>query len=158
MMTVPRQKFCQARMSKCKVFLRLSLIVLIYAGRVSDGAALIMRAIAESGATAAAPMREVALSEGAVLHHLCLGLSSRVLYLACLATYELKIILSSRCLVKYLKPQTGCSRALCQQFLGRGFVQVHSFGHNCLAYRSFQESHFQNIILHLAGHAHPLLA
>lgn len=48
------------------------------AGRVSDGAALIMRAIAESGAQAAAPMREVALSEGAVLHHLCVALSSRV--------------------------------------------------------------------------------
>lgn len=47
-------------------------------GRVSDGAALMMRAIAESGATAAAPMREVALSEGALLHHLCLGLSARV--------------------------------------------------------------------------------
>ena len=31
---------------------------------------MIMRAIAENGATAAAPMREVALSEGAILHHL----------------------------------------------------------------------------------------
>ena len=53
------------------------------AGRVSDGAALIMRAIAESGATAAAPMREVALSEGAVLHHLYVGLSARVCPVAC---------------------------------------------------------------------------
>eukprot|EP00951_Prasinocladus_malaysianus_P038223 scaffold417941_cov41-Prasinocladus_malaysianus.AAC.1 len=40
------------------------------AGRVADGAALVMRAIAETGATTAAPMREAALREGAFLHHL----------------------------------------------------------------------------------------
>lgn len=47
-------------------------------GRVSDGAALVMRAIAENGAAAAAPMREAALLEGALLRHLLLGLSERV--------------------------------------------------------------------------------
>lgn len=52
--------------------------MILYAGRVSDGAALVMRAFAESGATAAAPMREVALSEGALLHHLYIGLSEKV--------------------------------------------------------------------------------
>ncbi len=39
------------------------------AKQVSDVAALVMQAIAEGGATAAAPMREAALAEGAVLHH-----------------------------------------------------------------------------------------
>ena len=43
-----------------------------------DGAALVMRAIAENGASAAAPMREVALSEGALLHHLSIGLAVKV--------------------------------------------------------------------------------
>ena len=68
-------------------------LVRFYAGRVPEGAALIMRAIAESGATAAAPMREVALSEGAVLHHLCLGLSSRVQSLAWSATCAVTLML-----------------------------------------------------------------
>mmetsp|Transcript_48085 Transcript_48085/g.121362 ORF Transcript_48085/g.121362 Transcript_48085/m.121362 type:complete len:1147 (+) Transcript_48085:107-3547(+) len=40
------------------------------ANRGADGAALLMRAIAESGASAALPMREAALREGAFLHHL----------------------------------------------------------------------------------------
>jgi DnaJ family protein C protein 13 len=40
------------------------------APRVADAAALLMRAVAEGGAAAAAPMREAALVEGAVLHHL----------------------------------------------------------------------------------------
>lgn len=44
------------------------------AGRVADGTAVVMRAIAECGAAAAAPMREAALREGAVLHHLYLAL------------------------------------------------------------------------------------
>lgn len=46
------------------------------AGRVLDAAALVMRAVAEGGANAAAPMREAALSEGAMLHHLSVGMSS----------------------------------------------------------------------------------
>jgi hypothetical protein len=37
-----------------------------------------MRAVAEGGANAAAPMREAALTEGAMLHHLCLGMSGAV--------------------------------------------------------------------------------
>lgn len=37
---------------------------------VTETAALIMRCIAQDGAAAAAPMREGALSEGALLHHL----------------------------------------------------------------------------------------
>jgi DNAJ protein RME-8 N-terminal len=45
------------------------------AGRVLDGAALIMRAVAEGGTAAAAPMREAALAEGAMLHHLLLAIS-----------------------------------------------------------------------------------
>jgi DnaJ homolog subfamily C member 13 len=40
------------------------------AARVLDGAALIMRAVAEGGAAAAGPLREAALAEGAMLHHL----------------------------------------------------------------------------------------
>ncbi|GFR46449.1 hypothetical protein Agub_g8023, partial [Astrephomene gubernaculifera] len=40
------------------------------APRVTQGAALIMRAVAESGAAAAAPMRQAALRHGALLHHL----------------------------------------------------------------------------------------
>ena len=43
-----------------------------------DGTALLMRAIAEGGASAAAPMREAALAEGAVLLHLSLGLAAKV--------------------------------------------------------------------------------
>ena len=46
------------------------------AGRVLDAAALVMRAVAEGGANAAAPMREAALTEGAILHHLSIGMSS----------------------------------------------------------------------------------
>jgi DnaJ family protein C protein 13 len=44
------------------------------ATRVADGTAVIMRAIAERGAAAAAPMRDAALREGAILHHLQLAL------------------------------------------------------------------------------------
>lgn len=44
------------------------------AARVADGAAVLMRAIAERGAAAAAPMRDAALREGALLHHLQLAL------------------------------------------------------------------------------------
>jgi hypothetical protein len=44
------------------------------AARVADGTAVIMRAIAERGAAAAAPMRDAALREGAVLQHLQLAL------------------------------------------------------------------------------------
>ncbi|KAF5838736.1 hypothetical protein DUNSADRAFT_2280 [Dunaliella salina] len=40
------------------------------AGRVADGASLLMREIAYSGASAAAPMRHAALREGAFLFHL----------------------------------------------------------------------------------------
>ncbi|KAK9809260.1 hypothetical protein WJX72_012293 [[Myrmecia] bisecta] len=47
------------------------------AARVPDAAALIMRSVAESGANAAAPMRDAALTEGALLHHLCMGLASK---------------------------------------------------------------------------------
>ena len=45
------------------------------AGRVLDAAALIMRAVASGGDNAAAPMREAALTEGAMLHHLAVGMS-----------------------------------------------------------------------------------
>ena len=48
------------------------------AGRALDGAALIMQAIAEGGAAAAAPMREAALTEGALLHHLSTALTGTV--------------------------------------------------------------------------------
>lgn len=44
------------------------------AGRVADGTAVLMRAIAECGVSAAQPMRQAALREGAVLHHLHLAL------------------------------------------------------------------------------------
>ncbi|KAK9915634.1 hypothetical protein WJX75_001835 [Coccomyxa subellipsoidea] len=45
------------------------------ARRVLDAAALIMRAVASGGENAAAPMREAALTEGAMLHHLSVGMS-----------------------------------------------------------------------------------
>jgi hypothetical protein len=45
---------------------------------VLDGAALIMRAVAEGGASAAAPLREAALTEGAMLHHMLVAVSSAV--------------------------------------------------------------------------------
>ncbi len=44
------------------------------AARVPDAAALVMRAVAEGGASAAAPMREAALTEGALLTHLLAAL------------------------------------------------------------------------------------
>lgn len=40
------------------------------AGRVADGAAVLMRAVAQVGASGAAPMRDAALKEGALLQHL----------------------------------------------------------------------------------------
>ncbi|KAF8069423.1 GRV2 [Scenedesmus sp. PABB004] len=46
------------------------------AARVADGAAVLMRSIAECGAAAAAPMRDAALREGALLHHLSIALFS----------------------------------------------------------------------------------
>ena len=48
------------------------------AARVQDCAALIMRAVAQGGASAAAPMREAALKEGAMLHHLLTATSGQV--------------------------------------------------------------------------------
>lgn len=47
------------------------------AARVLDAAALVMRAVAEGGASAAAPMREAALAEGALLTHLLAALSAQ---------------------------------------------------------------------------------
>jgi DnaJ family protein C protein 13 len=52
-------------------------LVMHPARRVADGAALVMRAVAESGATAAMPMREAALREGAFLHHLTLAIFAK---------------------------------------------------------------------------------
>ena len=43
-----------------------------------DGAALIMRAVAEGGASSAGPMREAALGEGAMLHHLAIACAGKV--------------------------------------------------------------------------------
>ena len=37
-----------------------------------------MRAVAEAGATSAGPMREAALGEGAMLHHLAIAVSGKV--------------------------------------------------------------------------------
>ena len=48
------------------------------AARVLDGAALIMRAVAEGGAAAAGPLREAALAEGAMLHHLHTAVTAQV--------------------------------------------------------------------------------
>ena len=48
----------------------------LHPGRVLDAAALLMRAVVEGGTNAAAPMREAALTEGAMLHHLYVGVSS----------------------------------------------------------------------------------
>lgn len=56
------------------------------AARVQDCAALIMRAVAQGGATAAAPMREAALKEGAMLHHLLTATSGQVNHIASAAS------------------------------------------------------------------------
>jgi hypothetical protein len=64
------------------------------AARVADGAAVLMRAIAECGAAAAAPMRDAALREGALLHHLQLALfaaGGRLLRIAILAAAALHL-------------------------------------------------------------------
>lgn len=50
-----------------------------FAARVLDGAALIMRAVAEGGASAAGPLREAALAEGAMLHHLHVAVTAQVI-------------------------------------------------------------------------------
>jgi hypothetical protein len=47
------------------------------APRVADSAALIMRAVTRGGAASAEPMREAALTEGAVLHHLIQAVSAQ---------------------------------------------------------------------------------
>lgn len=52
-------------------------LVMHPAKRVADGAALVMRAIAETGASAAMPMREAALREGAFLHHLSVAMFAK---------------------------------------------------------------------------------
>ena len=61
--------------------------VSLLAGRVLDAAALIMRAVAEGGANAAAPMREAALTEGAILHHLSVGMSGDQARACCSAMF-----------------------------------------------------------------------
>lgn len=48
------------------------------APRLLDGVALMMRAVAEGGVLAAAPMREAALAEGALLSHLLLASTQQV--------------------------------------------------------------------------------
>ena len=48
------------------------------AGRAVGAAAAIMRAIADGGTAAAAPMREAALTQGSLLHHLYIAVSSHV--------------------------------------------------------------------------------
>ena len=49
------------------------------APRLLDGVALMMRAVAEGGVFAAAPMREAALAEGALLSHLLLACTQQVI-------------------------------------------------------------------------------
>jgi len=53
---------------------------ILHAARVLDGAALIMRAVAEGGAAAAGPLREAALAEGAMLHHLLVAVTAQVMH------------------------------------------------------------------------------
>ena len=48
------------------------------APRLVEGVALLMRAVAEGGVQAAAPMREAALAEGALLSHLLLAITQQV--------------------------------------------------------------------------------
>ena len=50
------------------------------APRLLDGVALMMRAVAEGGVLAAAPMREAALAEGALLSHLLLATTQPVTF------------------------------------------------------------------------------
>ena len=60
------------------VHLSTTALPLAVSARVLDGAALIMRAVAEGGSGAAGPLREAALSEGAMLHHLLLAFTAQV--------------------------------------------------------------------------------
>ena len=48
------------------------------APRLLEGVALVMRAVAQGGVLAAAPMREAALAEGALLSHLLLAVTQQV--------------------------------------------------------------------------------
>jgi len=57
------------------------------AHRLLDGVALMMRAVAEGGVLAAAPMREAALAEGALLSHLLLATTQPVGFLLCLSAH-----------------------------------------------------------------------
>lgn len=72
------------------------------AARVADGTAVIMRAIAERGAAAAAPMRDAALREGALLHHLQLALfatgAGARLPITCYNSWKGCVVISSACL------------------------------------------------------------
>ena len=52
-------------------------VIMRHVGRVVDGAALVMRAVAEGGTSSAAPMREAALGEGAMLHHLAIAVGGK---------------------------------------------------------------------------------
>ena len=52
------------------------------APRMLDGVALMMRAVAEGGVLAAAPMREAALADGALLTHLLLAVTQQVGFMA----------------------------------------------------------------------------
>lgn len=51
------------------------------APRMLDGVALMMRAVAEGGVLAAAPMRGAALADGALLTHLLLAVTQQVSFM-----------------------------------------------------------------------------
>ncbi len=71
---------------------------------VTETAALLMRCIAEDGAAAAAPMREGALSEGALLHHLLGALSGSVCVVWGLWGWVVLLVWCAACVVGV----TGC--------------------------------------------------
>ena len=77
------------------------------AARVQDCAALIMRAVAQGGATAAAPMREAALKEGAMLHHLLTATSGQVNHIASAASGQV----NHRAIAASGQPQSKASRS-----------------------------------------------
>ena len=77
-----------------------------------DGAALVMRAVAEGGTSSAAPMREAALGEGAMLHHLAIAVAGKARSQPCSPCPD-------GCLSIYMR--IGCVTAKM-----RCFVAIHS--------------------------------
>lgn len=95
------------------------------APRMLDGVALMMRAVAEGGVLAAAPMREAALADGALLTHLLLAVTQQVRFpgptyesqdLQCIATtqaYASKQYWGLQCIAMVEVTSSNCKNLHC---------------------------------------------